>query len=85
MKPTDIDDIGIPLTCPVFGTPLVFNRGQPCDNSISFDRIDSTKGYSRDNVIIISHRANTIKTNATLDELRRLVDYYTELSNSEIV
>lgn len=82
LKPTDIDDIGIPLTCPVLGIPLTFNRGKPSDNSISFDRIDSSKGYTRSNVIIVSHRANSLKSNATLDEMRRLVAFYTELTSS---
>jgi hypothetical protein len=79
LKPTDIDDIGIPITCPVLGIPITFNRGEPSDNSISFDRIDSTKGYTRDNLIIVSYRANVLKSNATLDEMRRLVNFYSTL------
>ncbi len=76
LLPSDIDDIGIPVSCPILGIPLHFNRGSVQDNSISFDRIDSTKGYSRDNVIVISYRANKIKSNASLDELREIVKFY---------
>lgn len=79
LKPTDIDDIGIPITCPVLGITLAFNRGKPLPNSISFDRIDSSKGYTRDNLVIISHRANSLKSNATLDEMKRLVEFYSTI------
>ena len=39
------------------------------DNSPSLDRIDSSKGYTPDNVWVISRRANIIKHDATLEEL----------------
>ena len=79
LKSTDIDEIGIPITCPILGIPLVFNRGSVQDNSISFDRIDSTKGYTRDNLIVISYRANKLKSDATLQELRQIVNFYESL------
>ncbi|BBA65605.1 hypothetical protein [Xanthomonas phage XacN1] len=76
LTPTDIDEIGIPITCPILGIPLYFHREKVQDNSISFDRIDSTKGYSLDNVIVVSYRANRLKSDASLDELRRIADFY---------
>lgn len=79
LKPTDIDEIGIPLTCPVLCIPLYFHREKVQDNSISFDRIDSTKGYSLDNVIVVSYRANRLKSDAAIHELRRIADYYESL------
>ncbi len=82
LKPTDIDDIGIPITCPVLGIPLAFNRGSVQDNSISFDRIDSTKGYTRDNLIVVSYRVNKLKSDASLDEMRRMVEYYDSLGSA---
>lgn len=80
LLPTDIDDIGIPVTCPIFGIPLYFNRTRVRDNSISFDRIDSSKGYVLGNVIVVSYRANRLKSDATLDELRRIADFYDRLN-----
>lgn len=80
LSPTDIEDIGIPLTCPILNIPLVFNRGQANDNSISFDRIDSSKGYEKDNLIIISYRANRLKSDATLEELNKIVTFYNSLN-----
>ncbi len=55
-----IDDIIIPENCPVFGIPM---------DIPSIDRIDSSKDYTKDNVRIISNRANILKSNATIAEL----------------
>lgn len=41
-------------------------------NSPSIDRIDSAKGYIKGNVAIVSHRANTIKNDASEQELFRI-------------
>lgn len=81
LLPSDIDEIGIPITCPILGIPLYFHRDMAEDDSISYDRIDSSKGYSLDNVIVISHRANKLKSNATLDEMRKIVNFYQQLDN----
>jgi len=76
---SDIDDIGIPISCPVLGIPLKFNKGKPKPDSISFDRVDSTKGYTRDNLVIVSYRVNQLKSNASLEEMRKIINYYQEL------
>lgn len=57
----ELEDIVIPTHCAVFGTPLV----EP-----SIDRIDSSKGYVKGNIRIISLRANQLKSNASVEELR---------------
>lgn len=80
LSPRDIDEIGIPITCPILNIPLAFNRNNVQDNSISFDRIDSTKGYTKDNLIVISYKANKLKSNATIDELRKIVTFYDNLN-----
>jgi hypothetical protein len=66
-----IEDIRIPSICPVLKIQL--NQGGNTDNSPSLDRIDSSKGYTPDNVWVISTRANRIKNDATPDELIQLV------------
>ena len=43
------------------------------DSSMSLDRINNNIGYEPDNIQIICNRANTIKGNATLKELKQLV------------
>lgn len=76
-----IEDIVIPETCPILGTPIVVgpprrtdSRG-PRPDSPSLDRIDPTRGYVKGNVCVISNRANTIKCNATVDELEIVLNY----------
>lgn len=64
--------------CPVFGTPFDFsgcrgtwnfkNNAYP-----SLDRLNPDKGYVKDNIRLISWRANEIKHDSTLDELRAVV------------
>jgi hypothetical protein len=81
LSPSDIDEIGIPITCPILGIPLYFHRDMAEDDSISYDRIDSSKGYSLDNLIVISHRANKLKSNATLEEMKKIVNFYEQLNH----
>ena len=75
------DDIVIPETCPVLGIPLVARVGagrsnrDEVENSPSLDRIDNSKGYVPGNIAVISMRANMIKNNATLAELKAIVAY----------
>jgi hypothetical protein len=58
--------------CPLLGIELSYKLPQKSllDNYATLDRIDSSKGYTVDNVQIISYRANTIKNNATLEEMQ---------------
>lgn len=66
-----------PVKCPVFDIDLDYsygNKKHAKPNSPSLDRIDPAKGYTTDNVWIISNRANTIKSNAYPDELRKVAD-----------
>lgn len=70
-------DIRIPTRCPALGIPIERNRGArgPSQHSPSLDRVNPLNGYTPDNVRVISYRANTIKHNATLDELHKIVNY----------
>ena len=75
--PFDItdDDIIIPDTCPLLGIPLFTNTGgAPCPNSPTLDKLIPHLGYVRSNILVISHRANSIKHNASIDELMLLTD-----------
>lgn len=66
------DDIVIPDKCPVLGMALATpeERGkQQLDNSPSLDRIDNTKGYTPDNVWVVSYQANRMMSNATPEQL----------------
>ena len=66
LNPTDIT---IPDCCPVFGWPLEIGDGASQNTSPSLDKLDPAKGYVQGNVWVISHLANRIKNNATLEQL----------------
>ena len=62
--------------CPLLGIELIYeNCGRKATpaNYATLDRIDATKGYEKGNVQILSFRANTIKGDATLEELKLIV------------
>jgi hypothetical protein len=61
--------------CPIFGLKLEFNGAGFRDNSPSIDRIDSTRGYTSDNIQIISWKANRIKGASSLQDLEMMVAY----------
>jgi len=73
------EDIIIPEFCPVLGIPLFVRLSSGGDgknpNNPSLDRIDSSKGYVKGNVQIISWRANDLKKNGTLEEFKKLVEF----------
>lgn len=75
---TDLNNLTYPITCPVLGMPLKFNRGRPQDNSYSIDRIDSSRGYTIDNIIVVSWRANKLKNSSTTTELHKLSEFYNQ-------
>lgn len=63
--------------CPVFGFEL--EQGDDGDmgrnNSPSIDRIDNDKGYTDDNIRIISKLANSMKQNATDEQLYAFAEW----------
>lgn len=69
------EDLIIPEKCPVLGITLVPAKGHHKPNSPSLDRIRPELGYVRGNIAIISYRANTIKNNASFEELSRVTEY----------
>ena len=70
-----LEDTSIPGICPVLGIPLAIATGHAKDNSPSVDRIDPARGYVHGNVCVISHKANTIKSNATAADLAAVLAY----------
>lgn len=71
----DYSDLVVSETCPVLGIPLGYTDGTPLANRFSLDRTDSSKGYVKGNIAIISFRANTLKSNGTADEFDRVAAY----------
>lgn len=65
-------DLTIPSHCPVLGIPLKKSEGFSSDGSPSLDRIYPNKGYTKDNVRIISWKANRMKSDMDI-EICRLI------------
>lgn len=80
-----VEDIRVKVVhvCPVLGIPLDYTaRGKKgCrPNSPSVDRIVPALGYVPGNIIVVSHRANTIKNDSSPDELQAVADFYRQLA-----
>lgn len=78
-----VEDIVIPEFCPVFPwIRLVMSKnGAKTDASPSIDRFDNSKGYVKGNVSVISWRANRLKCNASLQEIKALYAWATLTEN----
>ena len=63
-----ISDIFVPDVCPHLGIELSTESSE-LDFRPSLDRKNPSKGYTKDNVMVISHRANRLKNNSSGDEL----------------
>ena len=71
-----LKDIVIPSVCPVLGCVLKAGGTEP--HSMTLDRVDTALGYVPGNVRVISNRANRIKSDASLDELKKIISYIEE-------
>ena len=76
----EVQDCEAPEYCPVLGIRLVSTNSGPSDNSPTLDRINPAKGYVKGNVVVISNRANRIKNDATVEEMRRVADWFEKVS-----
>ena len=74
----DLWKLEVPQVCPVLGIPL---DRRDIQHAPSLDRVDPKRGYTHDNVRIISFRANSIKQDATADEIKRVLEYMINESN----
>lgn len=71
----DASDIVIPEFCPALGVKLVHGKGKICANSPTLDRRVPELGYVKGNVAVISQKANTIKSNATAEEVESVLNW----------
>jgi hypothetical protein len=68
--------------CPLLNIELnygLFEGRTVPDSYATLDKIDPSKGYVIGNLQILSHRANTLKNNATIEELTLLLENWKKL------
>lgn len=70
-------DLVLPTVCPVLGVSL--RVGGPRMGAPSVDRIVPGRGYVKGNIVVVSGRANVLKGNASVDELKKLAEFYQKL------
>jgi len=77
-----VEDIVVPEFCPILGIKLSHSNDKRgfYPNSPSIDRIDNSKVYHKDNIVIVSLRANTLKKDATIEELQKIAQFYANLT-----
>lgn len=75
-----------PTHCPIFGIELDFlaSEGKISDRSPSIDRVDNSLGYVKSNIAVMSNRANRLKSDASVEELRKLADFIERVTTSRI-
>lgn len=69
--------------CPMLGLELDWTGDYRKENSPSIDRIDSSKGYVKGNVVLCSWRANRLKNNGTAEEHRKIADFLDSINASK--
>lgn len=70
------EDIIIPEKCPALGIELKREGRETWFSAPSIDRIDNTKGYTKENIVIVSRRANLLKKDATIEEMIKISEFY---------
>lgn len=72
----DVSDVVVPDVCPILGIPIDKRYARRTDNSPSIDKAVPERGYVKGNVVVISWRANRLKSDASIDELKRITSFY---------
>ena len=80
----EFSDLVWPTHCPALGIELNYveggKGGRSHDNSPSLDRLNSSRGYVKGNVLVVSCLANRIKNSSTPEQLARVAAFYAGLS-----
>ena len=73
------EDIVVPKKCFYLGIKLSVGIGKLSDNSPTIDRIIPSRGYVLDNIIVVSYKANRMKSNSSYDEFKTLLKNWKKL------
>jgi hypothetical protein len=83
LKAQDIWDVWPEdFKCPVLGIELMHGYENRY-NSPTLERIDNNKGYVIGNILIVSHRANCIKSDGTWQEIMAVAEFYKQLEEKD--
>lgn len=72
----ELSDIKIPDKCPILG--IEFSK-RDVDAAPSLDKIIPDKGYVKGNIQVISNKANRMKSNASIEELKLFSKWVCEI------
>ena len=70
--------------CHYVGTELTYDGNRP-SSALSIDRIDSSGGYTQDNVVLCCRRVNEMKSNLTVEEFVELCHLVVEINEKRSV
>lgn len=62
--------------CPCCGNEMQRAIGLLTDNSPTLDKVVPELGYVKGNVVVVCWRCNRIKSDASIQELSRIADFY---------
>jgi hypothetical protein len=71
------------MICPALGIPLIWSNNTTTDNTPSLDRIIPGLGYVEGNVCFISHKANTMKNDATTEQIKGVRDWFKRVTQAK--
>jgi hypothetical protein len=81
-----LEDIVISDKCPLLGVDFIIGVKHDYQYTYSLDRINPDKGYTKGNVWVISMLANSMKNNATKEQLLTFADnIYKYFKDDDIV
>lgn len=73
-----VEQVSFPDICPILGIKLEHGN-KNWQTSPSIDRIDNDRGYTLDNIIVVSALANSIKNCATWQQILQVGTFYKNL------
>jgi hypothetical protein len=75
----NLTKLEMPELCPILGIKLNYSYGGgKKEDKATIDRVDNSKGYTEDNVVVCSWRANRLKNDASLEEIEKIYKYVTK-------
>lgn len=77
----DYTDMELPKYCPILNIELSYTKNSSSYDHASVDRIDNNKGYVKGNVVVISRLANSMKNEASFEQLKMFSENILKLTN----